>query len=105
MGFTSTCEGRSLRDEHQHEQPKAGPGGLASPSSKAMKAVVNHHHLSFGIGGVSVESPVGNQFGSSHKVRGTLSLALTCYSPPFLTASILPPLFFPSPSQAQFFSC
>ena len=103
MGLTSTCEGRSLRGEQQHEQPKAG-GGPASPSSTMMKTVVNHHHLSFGIGGVSDESPMGNKFGSSHKVRGTLSLALTCESPPFLPASILPPLFFSLLLKAAIFS-
>ena len=101
MGLTSTYE-RPLHNERQREQPKAE--GLASPSSKTMNPVVNHRHLSFGIGGVSVDSPMVNKLGNSSTVRGTLSLALTPYSPPFRPVSILPPLFLSLLLAASYFS-
>lgn len=66
MGFTSVDEDSRLREQQLQDQGN-NAGGMASPSSKTMNTG-HHHHLSFGIGGISIEYPTESKVASSGKV-------------------------------------
>ena len=70
-GFSSSGEGFPLHIQREQQQQQQNVEMISS-SSKTMHTEGQHHHLSFGIGGISVEYPTANTFASSGaKVSGT----------------------------------